>query len=263
MNRLTRIGAAVALASAAFAGTAQAGELGGSLTSMKLQHGVAVEHQYTFLRTPAQIRDYVAKGRLEEVSGSANYVLNKVSFPYARREVRLFVERIAADYRAATGGTLVVTSLTRPDALQPRNAHQLSVHPAGMAVDFRVPEDAAGRQWVEKTLLTLEQRGLIDATRERRPPHYHVAVFREPFLAYEKKREAEDAVAAAMKATSLVALATIAPTVGTETHAQFGMPIHPVLGGVASGFAFLGLAVIGSAIARRSRRRGEVLPRRR
>lgn len=258
MKRRTRIGAAPALALAAFAGTAHAGELGGSLTSMKHQYGVAVEHEYTFLKTPAQVREYVAKGRLEELSGNANYMLNKVSFPYARLEVRLFVERIAADYRAATGGMLVVTSLTRPDALQPRNAHQLSVHPAGMAVDFRVPDDAASRQWLEKTLVSMEKDALVDATRERHPPHYHVAVFPEPFLAYAKKRDAEDAVAAAMRATSLAALAALAPTVGTETHAQFGMPIHPVLGGVASGFAFLGLALIGSAIARRSRRRGEV-----
>src|SRR5918992_4742734 len=121
VKSLTRIGVAAALASSALAGTAQAAELGGSLTSMKHQYGVAVEHQYTFLKTPAQVREYVAKGRLEEVLGNADYVLNKVSFPYARREVRLFVERIAADYRAATGGVVVVTGLPLPDLLQPRN----------------------------------------------------------------------------------------------------------------------------------------------
>jgi hypothetical protein len=225
---------------------------------MKHQHGVAVEHQYTFLETPAQIRDFVAKGRLEELSGNTNYVLNKVSFPYARREVRLFVERIAADYRAAIGGMLVVTSLTRPDAFQPRNAHQLSVHPAGMAVDFRVPEDAAGRTWLEETLLSMEKRGLIDATRERRPPHYHVAVFRQPFLAYEKTREAEDAVAAAIKATSLAALAAVAPSASIATYTPSAMPINPVLGGVASGFALLGLAAIGGTLARVRRRRATV-----
>jgi hypothetical protein len=223
---------------------------------MKQQHDVAVEHHYTFLKSPAQVREYVAKGRLEALSGNANYALGKVSFPYARTEVRLFVERIAADYRAATGDMLVVTSLTRPDALQPRNAHELSVHPAGMAVDFRVAEDAAARRWLEKTLLSMEKDGLLDATRERHPPHYHVAVFREPFLAYAKRRDAEDAIAAATKAASLGALAAIAPSAGIETHAQFGMPINPVVGGAASGLAFLGLLAIGGAIARvRSRRR--------
>jgi uncharacterized protein DUF5715 len=262
VKRLARIGAAVALASVAFAGTAQAGELGGSLTSMKHQHGVAVEHNYTFLKTPAQVREYVAEGRLEELPGDANYMLNKVSFPYARREVRLFVERIAADYRAATGGALVVTSLTRPDLLQPRNAHQLSVHPAGMAVDFRVPEDAASRQWLEQTLLSMEKDGLVDATRERHPPHYHVAVFAEPLLAYVEKRDAADAVAAAMKATAMPAMAAVVPIAGIDAHGTFGMPINPVLGGAASGFFFLGLAAFGGAMARVRRKRATVRARR-
>lgn len=225
---------------------------------MKHQHEVAVEHHYTFLKTPAQVRDYVAKGRLEELTGNANYVLNEVSFPYARREVRLFVERIAADYRAATGGMLVVTSLTRPNLLQPRNAHDLSVHPAGMAVDFRVPDDAANRQWLEKTLLSMETDGLVDATRERHPPHYHVAVFREPFLAYDRKRAAEDAVAEATKATSPLLMASVAPIPGIETPAPFGMLINPVLGGAASGFVLLGLAAIGGAIAQVRRKRATV-----
>jgi hypothetical protein len=247
MKSLARLGAALALASATFAGAAQAAELGGSVTSMKRQYEIALEHQYTFLKTPAQVSEYVAKGRLEPVSGNANYALSKVSFPYARTEVRLFVERIAADYRAATGGMLIVTSLTRPDAMQPRNAHELSVHPAGMAVDFRVPDDSAARRWLEDRL--------IDATRERRPPHYHVAVFRERFLAYAKRRDAEDAVAAAMRATSLSALAAVAPSERIGTHARFGMPINPVLGGAASGFVLLGLVAIGGAIARVRRKR--------
>jgi uncharacterized protein DUF5715 len=262
VKRLTRIGAAVALASVAFAGTAQAGELGGSLTSMKHQHGVAVEHHYTFLKTPAQVREYVAEGRLEELPGNANYMLNKVSFPYARREVRLFVDRVAADYRAATGGALVVTSLTRPDLLQPRNAHELSVHPAGMAVDFRIPEDAASRQWLEKALLSMEKDGLVDATRERHPPHYHVAVFAEPFLAYAKKRDAADSVAAAVKGTSITAMAAVVPIAGIEAHGPFGMPINPVLGGAASGLFFLGLAAFGGAMARVRRKRATVRARR-
>jgi hypothetical protein len=250
-----RIGAALALASAVFAGTAQAAELGGSPTSMKHQYGVAVEHDYTFLKTPAQVREYVAKGRLEQLSGNADYVLNKVSFPFARPEVRMFVERFAADYRAATGGILVVTSLTRPNALQPRNAHDLSVHPAGMAVDFRIPEDAASRRWMEKTLLSMEKGRLLDATRERYPPHYHVAVFREPYLAYAKKRDAADAVAAAMKATSITAMAAVVPIATTDGHARFAFPLNPVVAGVASGFALLGLFALGGAVATVRRKR--------
>jgi hypothetical protein len=255
VKRAMRFGAALALASTAFATTVQAGELGGSITSMKHQHGVAVEQHYTFLKTPAQVREFVEEGRLVELVGNADYLLNKVSFPYARAEVRMFVEHLATDYRAATGEPLVVTSLTRPDALQPRNAHQLSVHPAGMAVDFRVPDNASHRVWFEKTLLELETRGLIDATRERYPPHYHVAVFGEPYSAYAKKRDAAAAVAAAVTATPMTALASVLPS-PTTAQMQFGIPLHPVIAGVVSGLALLSLFAAGGALAMaRDRRR--------
>jgi hypothetical protein len=234
---------------------ARAGELGGSITSMKRQHDAAIEHRYTFLDTPTQVREYVAKGRLEPLPGNASYALSKVSFPYARTEVRVFVERIAADFRAVTGDVLVVTSLTRPEALQPRNAHNLSVHPAGMAVDFRVPDDSATRRWLEQTLIAMENDGLVDATRERRPPHYHVAVFREPLLAYAKRRDAEDAAAEAIKAASRTLLASIKPPVASSTGLEFGIPINPVLGGAASGLVVLGLTALGGVIAR-ARRKG-------
>jgi hypothetical protein len=223
--------------------------------SMKRQHDAAIEHRYSFLDTPTQVREYVAKGRLEPLLGNANYALAKVSFPYARPEVRVFVERIAADFRAATGELLVVTSLTRPEALQPRNAHELSVHPAGMAADFRVPDDSAARRWLEKTLIAMENDGLVEATRERRPPHYHVAVFREPLLAYAKRRDAEDAAAEAIKAASRTLLASITPPVRTSARLEFGMPVNPVLGGAASGLLVLALTAFGGAIARRKRGR--------
>jgi Family of unknown function (DUF5715) len=255
VNDFSRRVVAVALASVGVASAAQAGELGGSITSMKRQHDVAVEHRYTFLATAKQVREYVAKGRLELLSGDANYALNKVSFPYARPEVRLFVERIAADYRTATGDMLVVTSLTRPGALQPRNAHDLSVHPAGMAVDFRVPDDTTARRWLEQTLLTMETDGLIEATRERRPPHYHVAVFRDRFLAYNQGRAAADAAAAAATAVALRALASMTPPARTETRSSFAMPINALLGGAASGFVVLALTALGGAIARLRRKR--------
>ena len=255
MKRLMRFGAAIVLASATFAYTAHAGELGGSITSMKHQHNAAIEHQYTFLKTPAQVREYVEKGRLEALGGNADYALSKVSFPYARAEVRMFVEHLAADYRAANGAPMIVTSLTRPDALQPRNAHELSVHPAGMAVDFRVPDDAKSRQWLETTLLGLEKDGLIDATRERYPPHYHVAVFREPYLAYAKRRDAADAVAAAVKATAVTALAAAVPAGAGDAHAQLAFPLNPLVAGVVSGLALLGVAAVGGALATARRRR--------
>ncbi len=159
-------------------------DLSGSPASMIHQHAVAVQEEYTFLRTPLDVRKLAAGGRLVEVTGNEHYSLSGVSFPYARPEVLSFIEHFAAEYQDSTGARLIVTSLTRPEALQPRNAHALSVHPAGMAVDLRIPPAAAARAWLERALLGMEQRGLLDVTRERAPAHYHIAVFAEEYVPY-------------------------------------------------------------------------------
>ena len=159
-------------------------QLKGSEKSVVRQHRVAKNNGYAFLRNAAQVRELVREDRLERVSSNRNILVDDVSFPYARPAVKLFVERLGAQYRAATGERLVITSLTRPKSRQPRNASELSVHPAGMAVDLRIPRSASGRRWLEKTLLALEDRVVLDATRERYPAHYHVAVFPREYVKY-------------------------------------------------------------------------------
>ncbi len=161
-----------------------AAELGGSPTSMRTQHEVAVESDYSFFRTTAQVEHAVDAGRLTKISATADYTLSDVGFPVARSETALFIERLAAQFHDATGTMLVVTSLTRPSSLQPKNAHALSVHPTGMAVDLRVPSQANDRAWLERTLLDLERAGVLDVTRERNPSHYHVAVYPDAYRAY-------------------------------------------------------------------------------
>lgn len=168
---------------------AGAAGLRGSPSSMRVQHQVAVEEDLTFLANSAQVRTLVKSGKLEVVEGNSDFSLSGVSFPYARPETKLFIERIAAQHRRETGQMLVVTSITRPSALQPRNAHELSVHPAGMAVDFRIPASATSRAWLERALMDLENAKVLDVTRERNPPHYHVAVFPAEYLAYAKARD--------------------------------------------------------------------------
>ena len=182
MTRLRLLSLALALALLPVA-RLSAGELDGSMESMEAQHEVAVEADYSFLRRPSDVKHLVELGRLVEAEGNADYTLSKVSFPYTRPEVLSFIEHFAREYRRETGAKLVVTSLTRPSALQPANAHDLSVHPAGMAVDLRVPAGSADRKWFESRLLELERAGAIDVTRERHPPHYHVAVFATKFTA--------------------------------------------------------------------------------
>ena len=174
-----------------------AGGLRGSPASMREQHDIAVKRDLAFIDDAAEVRALVEKGGLQPVEGTADYRLADVSFPYALPEVKLFIERLGRQYNEANGSPLVVTSLTRPASNQPRNAHELSVHPAGMAVDFRVPQDNKARAWLESALLQLENRGVLDVTRERYPPHYHVAVFPAAYAAYAEKRATEEKVVVA------------------------------------------------------------------
>jgi hypothetical protein len=158
--------------------------LRGSEASVTRAYVRAEEHDFTFLRTPAHVQRFVDADLLVRVRGNRDYRLHDVSFPYGRAEVRLFVERLGGQYRRACGEELVVTSLTRPLSEQPRNASVFSVHPTGMAVDFRTSSNSVCRRWLESTLLYLEDAGVLEATRERRPSHYHVALFPELYADY-------------------------------------------------------------------------------
>jgi len=173
--------------------------LRGSPASMKRQHAVAMDHDLVFHDTPEHIEKQVERGGLVPVEGNERYRVHAVRNPYALPAVRKFIERLSARYHAATGEQLVVTSLTRAASHQPSNAHPLSVHPAGMAVDLRVPKNRESREWLERTLLSLEEEGVLDVTREYRPPHYHVAVFPRAYLDYVAPLEAAETRAAALE----------------------------------------------------------------
>jgi hypothetical protein len=163
------------------------------------QHQVAVNLDYTFSQTPSQLKALVADSALERVVPSADFTLSGVSYPFARPEVAAFIARLAAQYHAATRTMLVVTSLARPISEQPKNASPLSVHPAGMAVDLRVPANADDRTWLENALLDLENRGVLDVTREHTPSHFHVAVFPTQYRAYAAT---QDSIVARRTATA-------------------------------------------------------------
>lgn len=158
--------------------------LKGSRTAMRKQNSVAQKQDYTFLRTSSDVERFVSSGYLVPVKGTSSLKLADVSFPYARPAVKTFAERLASQYRSACGNKLVVTSLTRPLSRQPSNASDLSVHPAGMALDIRVSDSRECRRWLETTLVSLERKGVLEATRERRPAHYHVAVFPSAYFSY-------------------------------------------------------------------------------
>jgi hypothetical protein len=205
------------------AGTAAAADLRGSPASMVLQHSVAKKAELPFLSTSAQVRELVAGGGLVEVPGNEDYTV-LASQPFALPEVKLLIERLSRQYRAANGEKLVVTSLTRPTASQPSNAHRLSVHPAGMAIDLRVPAKASARLWLESTLLSLEAKGVLDATRERRPPHYHLAVFPAAYAAYVEKLDANKPVMDVESAPSLEMAGTAVAATAEQAEARPDSP---------------------------------------
>jgi LysM repeat protein len=168
--------------------------LKGSRTAMRRQNGVALEQDFTFLRTSSDVWRFVDKGLLVKVKSTGSLKLSDaVSFPYARNAVKTFAERLANQYHDACGERLVVTSLTRPLSRQPWNASDLSVHPAGMAVDIRVSQRRACRRFLEQTLVSLENKRVLDATREHFPAHYHVAVFPAAYETYVSRLSASSA----------------------------------------------------------------------
>ncbi|MHB1224432.1 MAG: DUF5715 family protein, partial [Gemmatimonadaceae bacterium] len=161
----------------------QATLLRGSRASVQRMHRQAVDHDLTFFETPAAVRAAVKKGRIERLSGNRDFRLHAVSFPYVIASTRVFVERLGQQYRSACGERMVVTSAVRPETRQPANSSDESVHPTGMAVDLRKP---SGRclTWLRSTLADLEKAGVLEATEERHPVHFHVAVFPQPYAAY-------------------------------------------------------------------------------
>jgi LysM repeat protein len=164
--------------------TALSQSLNGSKASMARQTAQAAAHDFSYMQTRARVTSFVNAGYLVRLAGNRDYDLHDVSYPYARPAVRLFVERLAAQFHSACGEKLTVTSLTRPVNEQPRNSSEDSVHPTGMAVDLRIPGSRRCRDWLNSVLLSLEGTGVLEATRERNPAHYHIAVFPQPYEAY-------------------------------------------------------------------------------
>jgi hypothetical protein len=209
--------------------------LRGSPASMERQNRVANEHGLTFVRTPAQVRELEARGELVRLEANDDFaLLPGISHPVAHPITREFIERTAAGYRDACGERLVVTSLTRPSSRQPTNSHPLSVHPTGIAVDLRISQRARCRDWLERSMLALEARGVLDITREQRPPHYHIALFPGPYLAHLASVEGaplrEPPPLEALDLEALVGpmLMTIIPAAPTAVAATGERPPPPV-----------------------------------
>jgi hypothetical protein len=173
---------------------AEAQSLRGSLASISRMYRQAVREKLHFYETAAGVRNAARKGRLVRLRSTGSVTYASVRWPYVQPQTRLFVERLGAQYRAACGERLVVTSAVRPATRQPANATERSVHPTGMAVDLRKPKGKCLR-WLRPTLLELERAGLIEATEEYGPPHFHVAVFPTPYESYVAAKSGRASVA--------------------------------------------------------------------
>ncbi len=156
---------------------AQAQTLKGSRESMQKQYRTAISYGFTFVQTANSLNSAIGTNRLSRVSPDRYLDLHDVSYPYAVPGTKLFLSRLSAQYYSMCGERLTVTSLLRPRDRQPANSVANSVHPTGMAVDLRIPKSPKCRSWLENTLLSLERENVVDVTRERYPPHYHVAVY--------------------------------------------------------------------------------------
>lgn len=192
---------------------AEAQSLAGGQASLDAQNRQARAHDFSYLGTAQEVERFVELGYLVPVVSTDDLEVHQVSFPYARPEVRVFLQRLGAQYRAACGEKLVVTSLTRPTSAQPRNASSRSVHPTGMAVDLRRSNDTTCRSWIESTLLALEGQGVLEATRERNPPHYHLAVFPDPYVQHVARITGNDRVLETMDTSPSVEIEWVRHTV--------------------------------------------------
>lgn len=192
------------IAGLGLADSALAQSLRPSRASLDKQNRQARAHDFTYLQTASQVQRFVNAGLLVEVPRNGpDWILHDVSFPYARPEAKLFIERLASQFRAACGEKLVVTSLTRPRSRQPWNASSRSIHPTGMGIDLRrhYPKAACG-SWLNRVLVDLEASDVLEVSVERNPPHYHMALFPEPYAAYVARITDGGAATATASATT-------------------------------------------------------------
>src|SRR3954469_259175 len=180
---------ATLLALAALSGLSRVGtpqSLRGSMASVDRMYDHAVQDGLTFYETTNAVHWAAARGELVQLHSDHGYAMRRVAFPYVRPATLTFVERLAEDYDRKCGESLVVTSGVRPESRQPSNSSHRSVHPTGMAVDLHKPTRGLCLTWLRRELLALEGTGVIEATEEHHPAHFHVAVFGGEYMRFAR-----------------------------------------------------------------------------
>lgn len=169
-----------------FSRASSAQSLRGSIASVDRMYDHAVHDGLTFYETTNAVQWAAARGELVQFRTDHGYALRRVNFPYVRPATLTFVERLADDYERVCDEPLLVTSGVRPESRQPANSSHRSVHPTGMAVDLHKPTKGRCLTWLRRELLALEGTGVIEATEEHHPAHFHVAVFADEYMRFAR-----------------------------------------------------------------------------
>ena len=191
--------------------TVPAQSLRGSRASVDRMFTRAVRNDLDFLRTSKGVYEAVNDGELVMISITMDMMLEEVSYPFVLPKTKDVLNAFARKYRTACGERLVVTSASRPRIEQPRNASAKSVHPTGMAIDVRRPTGIC-LTWMRAELVALERQGVLEATEERHPVHFHVAVLQRGKFA--------PVAPAVATATRLPAVPTAGSTIGAAPSAM-------------------------------------------
>lgn len=188
LGTLGALSVASLIAIGSVSSTASAQSLRGSRRAVRKPFRYATIHDLPFARTSRDVKRRLHEGYLVRLGASPDYVTHDVSFPYVTHTTLTFVRRIAAQYHRGCGEKLVITSAVRPESMQPSNSSEYSVHPAGIAVDFRKPRKGACLRWLRRNLLIIEKRGDIEATEEHYPAHFHVVLIPDAYKDYLASR---------------------------------------------------------------------------
>lgn len=179
---------------------AKRASLKGSVVSQKRQNLAADRHRLSRLRDLGDLKRFVRKGLLVPVEDTDAYVIgpglgcmdpdHAAWYRHARPWTKTFLDRELGAAHRETGERFRVTSLVRTrayqrklvrsgaNAISGRKWWMRSSHLTGATVDISYKDmSKKAQRWLDKRLLALERRGLVEATKERRSYCYHVMVF--------------------------------------------------------------------------------------
>ena len=152
----------------------------GSRPKVQATYFGAVSRGVSFYDDMDDARAAIAAGRFVPLYGNHYYATYRMTLAYATPQAKAFIEWLAPQFVEHCDEMMVVTSALRPKSRSPRNGSQWTVHPAGIAVDIRKPRNQACKPWLRQVLLDAQNKGLVDATEEFHPPHFHIAVKKAP-----------------------------------------------------------------------------------